>query len=108
LSPLIGEIALFEGTRRTASVRAAKVTELCVLHKSDFDVLMATHADVASMIRKTIEERKEADRRRKEEEERKKKEEEDRKKHEEEEERERKKIEALQYLMTNHRRSSVK
>ena len=65
-----GEIALLEDTRRTASVRAATETELCVLHKDNFTRILTAFPKASALIQKSIMERKEADRKRKEEAER--------------------------------------
>ncbi|KAJ3341509.1 Kinesin-like protein kif27 [Gonapodya sp. JEL0774] len=61
-----GEIALLENTKRTASVRAASLTELCVLTKADFEEIVNVHPGIREKMGKVVEERKEADRKRKE------------------------------------------
>ncbi|KXS21244.1 hypothetical protein M427DRAFT_66001 [Gonapodya prolifera JEL478] len=61
-----GEIALLENSKRTASVRAASLTELCVLTKVDFDIIVTAHPGIREKMHKVVNERKEADRKRKE------------------------------------------
>ncbi|KNE63270.1 hypothetical protein, variant 1 [Allomyces macrogynus ATCC 38327] len=56
-----GEIALFEACRRTASVRTKSVTELCILHKHDFDLILSAYPKLADAFKRGIDEKKRAD-----------------------------------------------
>ncbi|KAL7750290.1 hypothetical protein RI367_004463 [Sorochytrium milnesiophthora] len=60
-----GEIALFEECRRTATVRTACETELCVLKKDDFNAILRDYPWMTDVIFKAIEERKREDEKRK-------------------------------------------
>lgn len=57
-----GEIALVENSRRSASARTAALTELCVLQKKDFELILRSYPAVKRKIEKIVAERKEADR----------------------------------------------
>ncbi|KAJ3370199.1 hypothetical protein GGF31_004256 [Allomyces arbusculus] len=54
-----GEIA--QACRRTASVRTKSVTELCILHKHDFDLILSAYPKLADAFRRGIDEKKRAD-----------------------------------------------
>ncbi|KAJ3340941.1 hypothetical protein HDU93_006027 [Gonapodya sp. JEL0774] len=58
-----GEVALMEESKRSASIRAAETVELCVLNKTDFDNIVASHPAVQERLTKSIEERKKAEER---------------------------------------------
>ncbi len=75
-----GEIALLEQGKRTASVRAAEPTELCMLSKSSFKELVDSNPDIHRKIMQVVQERKERDAKRKADEEAKKKADEEAKK----------------------------
>eukprot|EP01135_Chromosphaera_perkinsii_P006112 Nk52_evm2s402 gene=Nk52_evmTU2s402 len=62
-----GEIALIDGGKRSAGVRANVTCSLCVLTKADFDAILSGYPVIKEKIRKTVEERREADRKRNEE-----------------------------------------
>ncbi|KAJ3361855.1 hypothetical protein GGF32_006883 [Allomyces javanicus] len=54
-----GEIA--QACRRTASVRTKTVTELCILHKHDFDLILSAYPKLADAFKRGIDEKKRAD-----------------------------------------------
>ncbi|KAI9188394.1 hypothetical protein H9P43_002785 [Blastocladiella emersonii ATCC 22665] len=56
-----GEIALFEDTRRNASVRTKTTVELCVLNKDSFIEILVNYPAVAEIFHKAIAERKAMD-----------------------------------------------
>jgi CRP-like cAMP-binding protein len=72
-----------QACRRTASARTSTISELCVLHKEDFEQILMVYPVISETLRKGVAEKKLADQRRKEEEERKKKLEEEEKRKEE-------------------------
>ncbi|KAJ3367110.1 hypothetical protein GGF32_000172 [Allomyces javanicus] len=60
-----GEIALFEESRRTATVRTKTVSELCVLTKEAFQDILRLYPAMAEIFRQAIAERKALDAKRK-------------------------------------------
>ncbi|KAL7746569.1 hypothetical protein RI367_008096 [Sorochytrium milnesiophthora] len=56
-----GEIALFEGARRTATIRSRTVAELCLLTREDFQDILRMYPAVADAFRQAIAERKQRD-----------------------------------------------
>ncbi|KXS11724.1 camp-binding domain-like protein [Gonapodya prolifera JEL478] len=55
-----GEIALLENTKRTASIKAVGMVELCVLGKEDLEEITATHPVVREKLAKLAEDRRRA------------------------------------------------
>jgi CRP-like cAMP-binding protein len=64
-----GEIALVEECRRTATVKTETDTQLCVLHKEDFNAILKEYPSMVEVFQRAVKERKEADQKRKEQEE---------------------------------------
>ncbi|KNE73300.1 hypothetical protein AMAG_17468, partial [Allomyces macrogynus ATCC 38327] len=56
-----GEISIFQECRRTATVRTACDTELCVLKKSDFDEILQAYPSMVAVFRQAVAEREERD-----------------------------------------------